>query len=90
MYYVYVLRSLNNKDLYIGLTKDLRKRFEEHNRQKVFSTKPNTPWVLIYYEAYKSRKDAVRREKQLKKHKAKIDLKEQLKYSLEISGAVVK
>lgn len=82
MFYVYVLRSFKNSDLYIGLTKDLKKRFEEHNSRKVFSTKSNTPWELIYYEAYKSRKDAARREKQFKKHKAKIDLIEQLKYSL--------
>ncbi len=87
MHYVYVLKSLKNKDLYIGLTKDLKKRFEQHNSKRVFSTKSNIPWELIYYEAYRSRRDASRKEMQFKKHKAKKDLKIQLKYSL---GAVVK
>ena len=51
------------------------------------STKAYTLWRLIYYEAYKDKRDATRREKQLKNHKAKIDLKKQIKLSF---GAVAK
>ena len=52
--------------LYTGSTKDLRKRFKDHNHGKVYSTKYRTPFELLYYEAYKSEKDARHREKNLK------------------------
>lgn len=84
MYYVYALRSKKNGDLYIGYTEDLRKRFEWHNEGAVKATKHNRPWILIYYEAYREKMDATKRERQLKNHRVKEDLKEQLKYSLEI------
>ena len=83
MYYVYVLFSQTNGDLYIGYTIDLRKRFNQHNTGEVKSTKGYRPWRLVYYEAYAGKPDAIQREKQLKMHKAKIDLKIQIKYSLE-------
>lgn len=66
MFYVYILKSKKDNDLYIGSTNDLRKRFKEHNDGKVFSTKLRRPFELIYYEAYKSEKDARKREHNLK------------------------
>ncbi|MFH1252977.1 MAG: GIY-YIG nuclease family protein [Candidatus Uhrbacteria bacterium] len=66
MYYVYILKSLKNLSLYIGYTKDLKRRFFEHNSGQSTYTKAFCPWVLIYYEAYKSLEDAKRREKALK------------------------
>lgn len=83
MYYVYLLKSLKNNDLYIGYCVDLKLRYKQHNSQRVKSTKAYVPWELVYYEAYKDKKDASAREKQLKNHRAKIDIKERLKYSLE-------
>lgn len=83
MYYVYVLKSLKNNDLYIGFSANLRQRYKKHNAKRVKSTKGYAPWELVYYEAYRDRKDATKRERQLKLHKAKIDLKKQLRYSLE-------
>lgn len=85
MYYVYALINGINKDLYIGFSADLRKRVLEHNKGVVTATKPNRPWKLVYYEAYVSKYDATAREKQLKMHKAKSDLKIQIKNSLETS-----
>jgi putative endonuclease len=82
MYYVYALKSLSNNDLYIGYSKDLRTRFEAHNKGKVRSTKSNKPWELVYYEAYKSKDDARKREYQLKQSCYKEDLKKRLKESL--------
>ncbi len=78
MFYLYALKSLRNGDLYIGFTHDLRNRLQEHNEKKVKSTGPNTPWELVYYEAYKSKVDATRRERQLKEHKPKSDLMKQI------------
>ena len=82
MFYTYVLKSSINGDIYIGYSDDLKRRLKKHNDGRVLSTKINKPWILIYYESYKDKRDATKREKQLKSHKAKNDLKIQLKYSL--------
>ena len=66
MYYVYVLRSSEDKDLYIGCTKDLRKRFKEHGQGVCDSTAHRRPFKLIYYEALLNKEDAFAREKYLK------------------------
>ena len=78
MFYVYTLKSNKNGDLYIGFSENLKQRFNDHNIGKVQATKPNRPWTLIYYEAYRNKKDATKREKQLKMHRAKDDLKMQI------------
>ena len=84
MYYVYIIRSKKNGQLYIGQTEDLRRRFIEHNQGLNKSTKSYSPYELIYYEAYKSARDAIARERQLKYFKQGYTrLKERLVYSLE-------
>ena len=70
MNFVYVLKSQKTNLLYIGYTTDLKKRFFEHNNSESKYTKHGIPWILIYYEAYLSNKDARLREKQLKKYKS--------------------
>ncbi|MCG2696317.1 MAG: GIY-YIG nuclease family protein [Candidatus Portnoybacteria bacterium] len=66
MFYVYAIQSQKDLSLYIGFSSDLRKRFIEHNRGKVRSTKSKTPYNLIYYEAYKNKTDARKRELEIK------------------------
>jgi putative endonuclease len=83
MFYVYLLKSLSNGDLYIGYCEDLKIRFKRHNDGKVKSTKEYTPWQLVYYEAYRDKLDAAKRKKQLKNHAAKEGLKKQVESSLE-------
>ena len=63
MFYVYVIQSKKGGSLYIGFTQDLRKRFSEHNQGLSRYTKSRTPFILVYYEAYVSEKDARIREK---------------------------
>jgi len=83
MYYVYFIKSLNRDFFYVGITDDLRRRMREHNSRKEISTKYYAPFKLIYYEAYRSKKDALIREKKLKHHGAVIGhLKRRVKYSL--------
>ncbi len=83
MFYFYVLQSLKDKDLYFGYTDDLLRRFKEHNAGKVISTRDRRPLEVIYYEAYKSEKDARERERQIKRRaKAFISLKRRFKNSL--------
>ncbi len=83
MYYVYILKSKKDNNLYIGSTNDLERRINEHNNRLVFSTKSRVPFDLIYYEAYKSEKDARNREKNLKiRSRAFTQLKIRIKESL--------
>jgi len=66
MYYVYILYSKKSKDFYYGFTKNLRKRFEEHNLGLSKATKPYVPWNLVYYSAFESEGLAKDFEKYLK------------------------
>jgi len=83
MYYVYILKSQKDNNLYIGSSNNLDRRLKEHNEGKVFSTKSRTPFELTYYEAYKAESDARKREKNLKlRSRAHTQLKKRIEASL--------
>lgn len=49
MYYTYVLQSEVDINFYVGITKDLKQRFDKHNKGLVDSTKDNRrPLKLAY------------------------------------------
>ena len=74
MYYVYILKNHITNEIYIGCTNDLRRRYKEHKYKKP---------ELIYYEAYKSEKDARHRESNLKlRSRALAQLKKRIQESL--------
>lgn len=77
-YYVYVLKSLKLNWIYVGSTSNLKARFKSHNDKENLSTKNYAPYQLIFYEAYLSRKDALRRESYFKTTKGKTTLKTML------------
>lgn len=66
MHYIYILKSIPAKILYIGRSENLIKRIEEHNSGRTFTTKKYLPWVLVYCEGYFDIEDAKRREIVLK------------------------
>ena len=78
MYYIYVLRSDGDGNFYVGYTKNLKLRFEQHNKGVVESTKSRGPFKLVYYEACLDQDDAFRREKYLKSNFGKKYLKSRL------------
>ena len=78
-YYIYILQSQKNYNLYVGVTANLRNRLAEHNRGENLSTKTGVHWVLIHYEAYRNQKDALRRERYLKTSQGSRLLKRMLK-----------
>ncbi len=83
MFYVYVLKSRKDSNLYIGSTNDLIKRLKEHNSGKVSATKPRNPFYLVYYEAYLAEGDARKREARLKlRGQARNQLKKRIAQSL--------
>ena len=81
-WYVYVLYSDKNNSFYVGFTRDLKKRFAEHNKGLNFSTKTYKPWVLLYYEAHSHEQDAGRRERYLKTTAGNMALKRMLREKL--------
>jgi len=84
MFYVYFLKSISYQDrFYVGYSIDLKNRVKRHNDKLVRSTKTYAPWELIFYEAYKSRFDAKRREKYLKTTKGRKVLHLMLRFSLD-------
>jgi putative endonuclease len=78
-YYVYVLRSLKDKNLYVGYTEDLKSRFEQHSKGCVQSTKNRRPLEIIYSEACLNKHDVMHRENYLKTYLGKLFLKNRLK-----------
>ena len=69
IYYVYILANKNNKVLYIGVTNSLFSRIFKHKlkiNKNSFTAKYNID-KLVYYEEYQYIKDAIEREKELKK-----------------------
>ncbi|MBI2096632.1 MAG: GIY-YIG nuclease family protein [Candidatus Sungbacteria bacterium] len=85
MFYVYYLKSKSYNQSYIGYTEDLKLRLKRHNSGLIQSTKPYRPWDLVFYEAYKSKKDAKRRELYFKTTKGRKTLKLMLRDSLIIN-----
>ena len=79
MHYTYVLQSMKDMKFYTGYTKDLKLRFEHHNKGLVESTKDRRPLKLIYYEACLDQHDATKREKYLKSYHGRMFLKNRLR-----------
>jgi putative endonuclease len=69
MFYVYLLKSRSDGKLYIGYTGDLRRRLAEHNSGQSPATRSRGQFVLVYYEAYRCKADALKRERMLKQFK---------------------
>ncbi|MBI4276564.1 GIY-YIG nuclease family protein [Candidatus Uhrbacteria bacterium] len=78
-YYTYVLLSLRDKKFYIGFTTDLVQRVRDHQRGNNVSTAKRLPCILIFYEAFLSKKDALRRERYFKTNKGKTTLRQMLR-----------
>lgn len=68
-YFIYILRTSSNT-LYIGQTNNLERRFEEHKNGTTKSAKYIryfSSFDLVHSEKYRTRKEAMQREAQLKR-----------------------
>jgi putative endonuclease len=70
-FFLYILQSEKNKKYYIGITKDIETRLNQHNRGVGKSTRSNRPWRLVYTKEYNTRSEAGIREKQIKNQKSR-------------------
>ena len=78
MYYTYVLQSELDSKFYVGFTKDLKQRFDQHQNGLVDSTKDRRPLKLIYYEACLNQSDATKREKYFKTYHGRMFIKRRI------------
>jgi putative endonuclease len=74
---IYIMASKRNGTLYTGVTSNLKRRIEEHKRNKHDGfTKRHNIHTLVYYETCETMLGAIEREKQIKagSRKNKLDL----------------
>ncbi len=65
--YTYIVRC-SDGSLYTGWTNDLEKRIRAHNEGKGAKyTKSRRPVVLAYYEEFRTKEEAMRREWEIKR-----------------------
>lgn len=69
-YYIYILKSQQDGTYYKGFSEDYVERLNAHNSGKSTYTRNKIPWELIYVEEHSSKKEALIREKKLKRCKA--------------------
>ena len=82
MFYVYVLKSPEHGQIYVGYTTDLKARFADHQKMP-----RHRGWKLVYYEAYRSQEDARKRERQLKNYGSALSLlKKRIGKSLDLQS----
>ena len=70
MFYVYVLYSPSRGLYYKGFTEDVGKRLNQHNGNLSRYTSGKGPWELIIVEVYATKREALIREKSLKRCKS--------------------
>lgn len=67
MNYTYILKC-SDGSLYTGWTNDLEKRIAAHNAGKGAKyTKSRRPVILVYYEAFETKEEAMQREYRIKR-----------------------
>ena len=66
MYYVYIFRSLESGEKYIGCTSNLRERLKQHNKGQSNYTSNRGPYKIIWYCAFSGKNKALDFEKYLK------------------------
>lgn len=65
--YTYILRC-GDGSLYTGWTNHLKKRLEDHNLGKGAKyTRAHLPVILVYYEVFGTKEEAMKREASIKK-----------------------
>ncbi len=66
MWFIYILYSEKDKNLYVGCTNNLQKRLIAHREGRVLSTKNRRPLNLIHSEKFENKARAFQRERFLK------------------------
>lgn len=84
MHFVYIIKSIKQRVLYIGVTGNIQKRLAEHNSGKSSHTAKYMLWKPVYIEGYANEEDAYDREQRLKQFgKVHSQLKRRIMRSLQ-------
>ncbi|MDB5202991.1 MAG: nuclease family protein [Ferruginibacter sp.] len=67
-FFVYILQSEKDGSFYKGFTGDPLVRLTQHNLGQTLTTRIKMPWRLVYVESFLEKRDALIREKKLKKY----------------------
>ncbi|MBX2904473.1 MAG: GIY-YIG nuclease family protein [Taibaiella sp.] len=67
-FYVYVIQSEKDNSFYKGFSENPSERLAQHNRGESSYTSTKTPWKLVHVEELPTKRDALIREKALKKY----------------------
>ena len=78
MWYVYILKSGLDGQLYVGSTNDLRRRIQEHQNGQCKSTRGRIPLDLAAYVAVKHESTARELEKYFKSGSGKATLRRRI------------
>jgi putative endonuclease len=70
MFTTYILFSSKIGKFYTGQTDDFDRRMEEHYRGKTPFMASGMPWEIVYSKKFKSRQEAIKLEKYIKKRGA--------------------
>jgi putative endonuclease len=70
-YFVYILQSSVGGSFYVGHTSNLEDRLARHNEGRSAYTRAKGPWRLLYQEAFDSRSEASKREREIKGKKGR-------------------
>lgn len=84
MLHVYAIYNKERDKFYIGYTDDLESRVKRHNKilpnkSSSYTFKNSGLWELVYTEEFLTRKDAMKRERELKSAKGRDFIKTLIK-----------
>ncbi|MBX2943853.1 MAG: GIY-YIG nuclease family protein [Cyclobacteriaceae bacterium] len=75
MWFVYIIKSIHHPFIYVGMTRNVDKRLESHNRGLNQSTQHNAPYDLVFFLAVKTAEKARELEKYFKRGSGKAFIK---------------
>lgn len=84
-FYVYILQSELDRSYYKGFTLNPIIRLTQHNAGEMKYTSTKMPWQLVYVEQFENKRDALIRERNLKKATT-----ERIEYLIASSKNIVK
>lgn len=71
MFFTYIIQSKKDGSFYVGYSENPEKRLEKHNNAKTGYTSRKQPWQLVYTEEFKTKTEAILREKFIKNQKSR-------------------
>ena len=69
MWYIYIIKSVQNSKYYVGCTNNIERRLSEHNNGYNIATQKGKPWNIVHYEKFNNQQEAYSREKKIKSYK---------------------